>query len=104
MNQRKDDYPCPSDAEFQLEETEALIWDLLDDRLDDASFERLARMLETNPSVRTRYIESLQLHVDLQEHFGRQALEAQQQPSGTVVLPDLFPGLAGLPGFPTVNP
>ena len=103
MNQRKDDYPCPSDAEFHLEETEALIWDLLDDRLDDASFERLSRMLETNPSVRTRYIESLQLHVDLQEHFGRQALEAKQQASGTAVLPDLFPGLSGLPGFPTVN-
>lgn len=102
MNQRKDDYPCPSDAEFQLEETEALIWDLLDDRLDDASFERLARMLETNPSVRTRYIESLQLHVDLQEHFGRQALEAKHA-GGTAVLPDLFPGLSGLPGFPTVN-
>lgn len=103
MNQRKDDYPCPSDAEFQLEETEALIWDLLDDRLDDASFERLARMLETNPSVRTRYIESLQLHIDLQEHFGRQSLEAKQQGGGTAVLPDLFPGLSGLPGFPTVN-
>ena len=33
MNQRKEDRAYPSDAESPLEETEALIWDLLDERL-----------------------------------------------------------------------
>lgn len=101
MNSRNEDQPRPHGAELQLEETEALIWDLLDERLDDAGFARLSQSLEANATVRSRYMECVQLHVDLQEHFGRQALDAKQQAGGTAVVTDL-PGLAGLPGFPTV--
>lgn len=98
MNKRNDNPPCPSDGETQLEESEALIWDLLDDRLDDDGFARLSHLLEKNGAVRSRYMECVQLHVDLHEHFGRLALEAKQQATGTAVLTQL-PGLSGLPGF-----
>jgi hypothetical protein len=101
MNSRNENQPRPSDAELQLEETEVLIWDLLDEQLDDAGFARLSHLLEANATVRSRYMECVQLHVDLHEHFGRQALDAKQQAGGTAVLTDLQ-GLAGLPGFPTV--
>ena len=101
MNSRNENQSRPNGAELQLEETEALIWDLLDERLDDAGFVRLSQSLEANATVRSRYMDCVQLHVDLHEHFGRQALDAKQQASGTAVLTDL-PGLAGLPGFPTV--
>jgi anti-sigma factor RsiW len=102
MNRRHENQPRPSDAELQLEETEALIWDLLDERLDDAGFARLSQSLEANATVRSRYMECVQLHVDLHEHFGRQALDAKQQASGTAVLPNLLTDASGLPGFPTV--
>jgi hypothetical protein len=105
MNSRNENHPLRSEAEYELEETEALIWNLLDDQLDDAGFDRLSQLLVKNATMRDRYLQCVQLHVDLQEHFGRQGLEAQQdiqQPaSGTAVLSDL-PGVAGLPGFPTV--
>jgi len=102
MNNRNEDQSRPSDAELQLEETEALIWDLLDERLDDAGLARLSQSLEANATVRGRYMECVQLHVDLQEHFGRQALDAKQQAGGTAVLPNLLSDVSGLPGFPTV--
>jgi hypothetical protein len=102
MNQRKEDRAYPSDAESPLEETEALIWDLLDERLDDAGMARLTQSLEANATVRSRYMECIQLHVDLHEHFGRQALDAKQQAGGTATVLSDLPGLAGLPGFPTV--
>jgi hypothetical protein len=101
MNRRNENDPHPSDVELQLEETEALVWDLLDDRLDDAGFARLSQLLEENPTVRGRYLECVQLHVDLQDHFERQALDAKQQAGGATVLSEL-PGMAGLSGFPTV--
>lgn len=102
MNHRHENRPRPNDADLQLEEAETLIWDLLDERLDDAGFARLSHLLEENATVRSRYMDCVQLHVDLQEHFGRQALDAQQQAGGTAVLPNLLSGVAGLPGFPTV--
>lgn len=102
MNRRHENQPRPSDAELQLEETEALIWDLLDERLDDAGFARLSQSLEANATVRNRYMECVRLHVDLHEHFGGQALDAKQQASGIPVLPNLLSDASGLPGFPTV--
>jgi hypothetical protein len=105
MNNRHEKHPLRSEAEYELEETEALIWNLLDDQLDDAGFDRLSQLLVKNATMRERYLDCVQLHVDLQEHFGRQALDvkqnAQQSTGGTAVLSDL-PGVAGLPGFPTV--
>ncbi len=101
MNRSDKDQPHPRDAGQPLQETEALIWDLLDERLDDAGLTRLSHALETDAAVRSRYVQCVQLHVDLHEHFGRQALDAKQPAGGTAVLTEL-PGLTGLPGFPTV--
>jgi hypothetical protein len=86
-------------AAAKLEEAETLIWAMLDEQLDSADMERLAKMIEEDAEIRSRYIDCVQLHVDLREHFGRKAAE---QGRGTVVLPNLLPGLAGLPGTPQI--
>jgi hypothetical protein len=92
-----DDKPQLADVELRLEEAEALIWALLDDRLDDAATQRLTQMMESDALVRARYIDCVQLHVDLTEHFaGKDA-----KPSA-VVLPSLLPGVPGVLGMPQV--
>ena len=92
-----DDVYAP-DAEDALDEVEALIWGLLDERLDDAQISQLSNLLETNADLRARYIQRVQLHVDLMEHFAAQGVEK----SGDVpIFPNLFPGVA-LPGGDSV--
>jgi anti-sigma factor RsiW len=86
-------------ADTHLREAEILIWALLDEQLDDASGARLSKMIEEDAAVRARYIDCVQLHVDLREHFGRQATEPGKN---AVVLQNVFPGVAGLPGMPQV--
>jgi hypothetical protein len=53
-------------AVLVLEEAENLIWALLDDHLEAAETTKLAKLLQENEEVRRRYIECVQLHVDLQ--------------------------------------
>jgi anti-sigma factor RsiW len=89
----------PAAADARLNEAENLIWALLDERLDDADMRRLSQMIEDDAAVRARYIECVQLHVDLREHFGRQAAE---QGGKAVVLPNLLPGLPGSQGIPQI--
>lgn len=101
MNNRFENRSASSDFERQIEESEALIWDLLDDELDEADFARLVSLLEENSTVRARYVDCVQLHVDLQDYFGKKALE-EKQLGGTPVVANALTGLAGLPGFPTV--
>jgi hypothetical protein len=83
----------------RLDEAEALIWAMLDEQLDEAEMKRLGKLIEEDAAVRARYIDCVQLHVDLREHFGRAA--AEKAPS-TVVLPNLMPGLPGGLGLPQV--
>ena len=83
-----------SKAEAILDEAEALTWALLDDQLAEADAARLARLLEENQEARARYIECVQLHVDLQDHFAP-ASAPQEKTPGVVVLPNLMPGLPG---------
>ncbi|HEX6962092.1 MAG TPA: hypothetical protein VF175_09515 [Lacipirellula sp.] len=85
----------PADA--PLAEAETLIWALLDDQLDDAGVSRLSAMLEEDAAVRGLYMDCVQLHVDLRDHFSRPASEPSK---GAVVLQNLIPGLTGLPGLP----
>jgi hypothetical protein len=91
-----------SDAEMLLEEAETLIWALLDDTLQEGEAERLTSLLETNATVRSRYIDCVQLHVDLQQHYGRPAaqLNPEKRASGAV-MPNL--GI-GVPAVPTYVP
>jgi len=98
MSQNENPSRLPG-AEPLLDEAETLIWALLDEHLDKADADRLLKMIEENAAVRTRYIECVQLHVDLKEHFGRQ--EAAKA-KGPVVLPNLLAGLPGLEGFPQI--
>jgi hypothetical protein len=100
MNNRFEGRSPLSDVERQIEESEPLIWDLLDEELDEADFARLVSLLEQNSAVRSRYIDCVQLHVDLQEYFGQKAL-AESSSSGVPVVAAALPGLTGLPGFPT---
>jgi anti-sigma factor RsiW len=86
----------PSESAFLvLEEAETLIWALLDDQLDAAETTKLAKLLEGNDQVRRRYIECVQLHVDLQDHFAGARAEGSGR-SATPVLPNLMSG--GTPG------
>ncbi len=85
-----------------LDEAETLIWALLDDQLEAAETTRLSKLLEEHEAVRRRYLECVQLHVDLHDYFA--AARERQRPaagsaSGTPILPDLMTG--GLSGSPT---
>ena len=99
---RHENRPHPEDAFLQLQEAETLIWDLLDEQLDDEALGRLTHLLESNAGIRAHYIDCVQLHVDLQEHFGRKALAEAEAGREAVVLQNLLPGLAGVPGYPQV--
>jgi hypothetical protein len=93
------DPALPNEMETRLEEAEMLIWSLLDEQLSEADSRRLTAMLEKDAAVRGRYLECVQLHVDLREHFGRQSAEKS---TGTTVLPNLISGLP-FEGFPQVT-
>lgn len=84
-----------NNAEAILDEAESLIWALLDEQIEDVDTAKLSQLLEQNALVRERYLECVQLHVNLMEHFGQ---KSEQQKQGAI-MPDLF---AGLPGFPEV--
>jgi hypothetical protein len=77
-----------------LDEAENLIWTLLDDHLDEASSARLAKLLEEHEAVRQRYIECVQLHLDLQDHFVDQANKLPGAKATAVPL-NLSPGVPG---------
>jgi anti-sigma factor RsiW len=82
-------------AVLLLDEAESLIWALLDDQLEAAETTRLTQLLNEHEEVRRRYLECVQLHVDLQDHFSaREAVAAK-----TPILPNLLPG--GLTGADT---
>jgi hypothetical protein len=102
MNDDHADRPL-SPAEQLLDEAENLIWSLLDDHLDEAEAARLAELMESEPAVRARYVECVQLHVDLSLHYGKQAAEANPAPT-TTVLTQLFPeGLPGIGNLPVAE-
>lgn len=58
-----------SDANSPTTELDDLINGLLDKQLDDAQSARLSTMLTSDAGARQRYIEYVQLHVDLEDYF-----------------------------------
>jgi hypothetical protein len=99
-----EDEPFSSRTQSLLEEAEALTWSLLDDQLDEVDAARLTALLEKSEAARARYVECVQLHVDLQNHFAASDEVAPETSPSVVVLPNLLPG--GLPGIqsrPTVS-
>ncbi len=93
-----DDLTPAESAVLVLEEAENLIWALLDETLDEVDSTKLSKLLEENDAVRRRYIECVQLHVDLQDHFAVAGAPGDAA-KGTAVLPNLLTG--GLPGSDT---
>ena len=92
--------PSPQDREALLDAAEELIWSVLDDQdVDDTRIRELEALIAGSTEVRDRYLECVQLHVDLQEHFAVGPLETKSK-ANTPVLGNLLTG--GLPsGFPT---
>lgn len=89
-------------AEQTLQEAEALIWALLDDRIEDADATRLGALIEQDAAVRARYIDCVQLHVDLQELFNGQAEQPQAEKPEGQIFPTLLMG--GMPGTDSFQP
>jgi hypothetical protein len=78
-------------AVLVLEEAENLIWALLDDHLEAAETAKLAKLLQENEDVRRRYIECVQLHVDLHDHFAAAGAKSDAA-QGAAILPNLMTG------------
>lgn len=62
--------PQVDSSNAMLDEAEALIWALLDDQIEPADIKKLEALLQEKEEVRQRYISCVQMHCDLQEHFG----------------------------------
>jgi hypothetical protein len=92
MNDR--DLTPAESAVLVLDEAENLIWALLDDQLDEASAARLAKLLEEHDSVRQRYIDCVQLHLDLQDHFAENS-GTPTDAKATAVPLNMPPGVPG---------
>ena len=92
MNDR--DLTPAESAVLVLDEAENLIWALLDDQLDEASAARLAKLLEEHEAVRQRYIDCVQLHLDLQNHFTDRAEEPTVAKVAALPL-NITPGVPG---------
>lgn len=88
------DSPEPTAA--LLETTETLVWQLLDDQIDDAQVAQLEKLLAESEAARGRYLDCMQLHIDLVEHFAEQAPKTPgDKPSVPILsqlLPEDFPG------------
>lgn len=83
-------------AVLVLDEAENLIWALLDDHIDDADIARLTKLLNENEDVRRRYLDCVQLHVDLRDHFAAVDIPGTPRPA-TAILPNLLTGgMAGI--------
>ncbi len=82
-------------AVLLLEEAENLIWALLDDHIDEADSDKLTKLMNDHEEVRRRYIDCVQLHADLRDHFTTVAAPEASRPRAAI-LPNLMSG--GVPG------
>ncbi|QDU90165.1 hypothetical protein Pla175_35660 [Pirellulimonas nuda] len=69
-----------ADSTQMLERVEELVSLLVDDALSDDRFEELTALLEKSLEARSRYVEAIQLHVDLQEYYSRRTLPERGAP------------------------
>jgi hypothetical protein len=90
-----DDRTPGDGAEGILNEAERLIWAMLDEQVDEADTTKLSAMLEEHDEVRRRYLDCVQLHVDLQDHFAASNARGDAT-RRTPILSHLMPG--GVPG------
>jgi hypothetical protein len=50
-------------------EVQELTWAMLDDLITDRQFQRLEQLLSSDDEAREVYVECIQLHADLAQHF-----------------------------------
>jgi len=66
-----DTYPIPlAGSDLLLDETEQLIWSLLDDELPEVGVVELENILREQPNLCRLYVKCAQLHFDLVDAFG----------------------------------
>lgn len=59
----------PAEMEQMLDQVDLLVSELLDDVISDDRFVKLEQMLESSEAARKRYVQGMQLHSDLVQHF-----------------------------------
>ena len=59
----------------EIDHIEELVWALLDDQITPLELEQLEQRLLTDDAARHRYVECIQMHTDLQEHFNPSKLK-----------------------------
>ena len=70
-------------GEALLEQAEGLIWALLDDEIETTDLKRLESLIQAHEQVRQRYVDCVQMHTDLHQHF-----DATKTPQTTDTLPE----------------
>lgn len=99
-----DEKSTAAHADRLLTEAEALIWALLDERLEPAETARLGELIENDEAVRARYVDCIQLHADLRDFFAHPDESPEAKPSGSPVLSNLsFGDLPGTGSLPTLH-
>ena len=66
----------PEPSQSLLDTAEELIWGLLDGQLSESDCKRLEQLILQHELVRQRYLECMQLHVDLQTVYDQGAESA----------------------------
>ncbi|MAT72328.1 MAG: hypothetical protein CMJ58_22725 [Planctomycetaceae bacterium] len=98
--------PQGSSAEHDpLEAVELLVWTMLDGDISDGQFAELEKLLSESESARERYVNCVQLHMDLTDHFNPTPTADAVAKAGIPVLGNLqtdsatpFPGPLPTPG------
>jgi hypothetical protein len=71
--------------EAPISDAQALIWALLDEQICESDFVRLEGMLRSDAEVRRLYVQCVQMHIDLQQWFSRNAAAGSGSSSGIVL-------------------
>jgi hypothetical protein len=105
--QNADDSNDFADDEFaglesQLDNTQELVWALLDEHISDANFAELEERLLADKAARETYIHCVQMHVDLTTHFAPSTEPREASKTATSVLGFLGEGLP-TSGTPQAN-
>jgi hypothetical protein len=89
----------PEPGNSLLETAEELIWGLLDGQLSESKCQRLEQLILNHEFVRQRYLECMQLHVDLQTLYDQGVGDHASPHQNSPVLGSLDGPLTGV--FPT---
>jgi hypothetical protein len=69
-----------ADEPVVLERVQELTWALLDEQISDDEMSLLDNLLLSDDAARNRYVECVQLHVDLLAHYASPAPAASAKP------------------------